>query len=411
MCIPSSRSVLGGFAGMIVQNTARSLRIAHVTATFPPYYGGTGNVSYHSARALAARGHEVHVLTAAWPGPRDDPPGVQVHRLRPMAQIGNALVLPGLVRQLRGFDVVHLHHPFIGGGDLAAGLSWLRRMPLVLTYHNDLRAPGLRGALFAAYERTTTRGILASARRIGVVSVDHAAASPLLRSLVQARSERLIELPNGVDATGFRPGLDGDIVRARAEIPAEAFVVFFAGALDTAHHFKRLDVLLRAIDATGDPRVWALVAGSGDLQPSYQTLADELGIGGRVRFVGAVPHHNLPPYFAAADVLALPSDATESFGIVLIEAMASGCPVIATDLPGVRTIVSHGRDGLVVAPGDVDALRRAIADVARMPVEVRRTMGHAGRAKVEACYDWERIGERLEAMYAEVVAEGDARER
>jgi glycosyltransferase involved in cell wall biosynthesis len=65
----------------------------------------------------------------------------------------------------------------------------------------------------------------------------------------------------------------------------------------------------------------------------------------------------------------------------------------------------------LVAPGEVEALRQAIADVALMPVEVRRTMGHAGRAKVEASYGWERIGERLEAIYAEVVAECDARER
>jgi glycosyltransferase involved in cell wall biosynthesis len=110
-------------------------------------------------------------------------------------------------------------------------------------------------------------------------------------------------------------------------------------------------------------------------------------------------------------VLALPSDATESFGIVLIEAMASGCPVIATDLPGVRTIVAHGRDGLLIAPGNVEALCQAIATVALMPIAARRAMGQAGRAKVEACYDWERIGERLETMYAEVVAERDARER
>jgi glycosyltransferase involved in cell wall biosynthesis len=389
----------------------RPLRIAHVTATFPPYQGGTGNVCFHNARVLAERGHHVHVYTAAWPGARDDPPGVHVHRLRPLAQIGNALLLPGLVRHLRGFDVVHLHHPFIGGGDLAAGLSRLRRMPLVLTYHNDLRAQGIRGALFVAYEATTTRAILANARRIGVVAHDHAAASPLLRPLVRSSRERIVELPNGVDVTEFHPDVDGGPVRARVGIPADAFVVFFAGRLDTAHHFKRLDVLLRAIHATGDRRIWGLVAGSGDLQPGYEALARELGIGDRVRFVGSVPHADLPPYFAAADVLALPSDATESFGIVLIEAMASGRPVIATDLPGVRTVVAHGRDGLLVAPGDVEALRQAIADVALMPVEVRRTMGHAGRAKVEASYGWERIGERLEAIYAEVVAECDARER
>ena len=74
------------------------MRIAHVSATFPPYYGGTGNVCYHNARVLAERGHDVHVFTADWPGERDDPPGVTVHRLKPLFRIGNAPVLPQLSR-------------------------------------------------------------------------------------------------------------------------------------------------------------------------------------------------------------------------------------------------------------------------------------------------------------------------
>ena len=383
----------------------RPIRIAHVTATFPPYYGGTGNVCYHNARVLAARGHAVEVFTAAWPGPADDPAAVRVHRLPPVARIGNALLLPGLIPALRGFDVAHLHHPFIGGGDLAAALGGLRRIPRVVSYHNDLRAPGLRGALFAVYERTTARAILASASRVGVVTKGYADASPLLQPLVRAASPRLVELPNGVDATAFRPDVDGGPVRDRQRIPAGAFVVLFAGALDTAHHFKRVDLLMHAIRATSDLEIWGLVVGGGDRLAGYQTLAADLGLGDRVRFTGPVRHGDLPPYFAAADLVVLPSDGTESFGVVLIEAMASGRPVVATDLPGVRDIVSPGRDGLLVRPGDEEALAEAIREMANMPLAARRAFGAAGRSKVESRYAWERIGEELESLYTEVLAE------
>src|SRR5215211_5165491 len=133
--------------------TERPLRVAHVTATFPPYFGGTGNVCYHNARVLAARGHDVRVYTAAWPGKPDDPPGVVVRRMQTKLRMGNAALLLGLIRELKACDVVHLHSPFIGGGELATVIARLRRIPIVVTYHNDLLGSGVRGTLFALYSR------------------------------------------------------------------------------------------------------------------------------------------------------------------------------------------------------------------------------------------------------------------
>ena len=113
------------------------MRIAHVSATFPPYHGGTGNVCYENARILAGRGHDVHVFTASWPGEPHDPPGVTVHRLRPAVRVGNAPVLPQL-RALEGYDLVNLHYPFFSGAELLA----LSRRRYVATYHHDVELPG-----------------------------------------------------------------------------------------------------------------------------------------------------------------------------------------------------------------------------------------------------------------------------
>ena len=154
------------------------------------------------------------------------------------------------------------------------------------------------------------------------------------------------------------------------------------------------------------PDVSAILVGTGELVPSYERLAVDLGLGRRVVFAGRVDKDALPAYYRAADLLVLPSEtAGEAFGMVLLEAMACGRAVVASDLPGVRSVVSHGRDGLLVPPRNVDALGAAITEVARMPAEARMRMGLAGRAKVEREYDWARIGDLLESLYADAMTD------
>src|SRR5690242_21338787 len=93
------------------------MRVAEVCATFPPYYAGSGNVCFHQSRALAARGHDVEVFTAAYPGVPQDPSGVRVHRYAARLRLGLAPFVPQLA-DLHGFDVVHLHQPFIFGTEM-----------------------------------------------------------------------------------------------------------------------------------------------------------------------------------------------------------------------------------------------------------------------------------------------------
>jgi glycosyltransferase involved in cell wall biosynthesis len=194
-------------------------------------------------------------------------------------------------------------------------------------------------------------------------------------------------------------------VRQDLRIPEDAFVVSFIGALDEAHYFKRLDLLLRAINRTNSPNVWILIVGGGELVPSFQALSVQLGISERTRFAGAVPHSKLAPYLSAGDILVLPSTEVESFGMVLIEAMACNRPVVATSLPGISEVVSDGEDGYLVPPGNIDALAQAILRLEHSTVSRRAEMGALGRQKVERQFDWERIGDRLESIYRDVRAE------
>jgi glycosyltransferase involved in cell wall biosynthesis len=148
--------------------------------------------------------------------------------------------------------------------------------------------------------------------------------------------------------------------------------------------------------------VWLLIIGDGDQRENYQEQARRLGIADRTIFAGAIQHENTPPYFRSADVTILPSLPPESFGLVLIESLACGTPVIATRLPGVRTVVEDGGDGLLVDPGTPESLAEAMGKILD-DEDLRKAMGNNGRAKVEARYGWEKIGELLVDIYRQVL--------
>jgi glycosyltransferase involved in cell wall biosynthesis len=380
------------------------MRIAQVSATYPPYWSGTGAVCHYSSRELARQGHEVHVFTTLYPEskPEEEMEGVKVHRLKPLFQIGNAPLLLELLG-LKGFDLLHLHYPFIFGSEMISFVSQIRKMPYVITYHNDLIGRGLRHWIFSAYSCLTIRYGLYPAVRCLTVSNDHALSSRLESTFLK-RNFTLIEVPNGVDISQFKYIPEGaSKVREKIRVAQNDLLFLFVAALDRAHHFKGLDILLQSIANLKFNNFRLLIIGDGDLKPEFETLSNRLGLEERVSFTGAICNKDLAAYYSAADVTILPSMPPESFGLVLIESMACGTPVIASNLPGLRTVVEQGVDGYLVPAGDASALTDALHLVAGMTAEARRAMGLEGRRKVVLRYDWHLIGEKLEAIYQDVL--------
>jgi glycosyltransferase involved in cell wall biosynthesis len=380
------------------------VRVAQLTATFPPYLGGAGTTTFHQAAELSRRGHDVEVWTAAAPGEAPAPGGAVVHRLPPRWAIGNAPLLPGLAR-LRGYDVLHLQHPFIFGTELV--LAAHLRSPgtaLVVGYHNRLIGERERRPLFWGWEETWGRALARRADRICVVSEAHADTVDYLRREARREPSKLVEVPNGVDLDRFRPeGDDDGGLRAALGIPSGAVVAAFVATLDRAHWSKRCDLAIEAVARAGDERLHLLVVGAGEWLERHRAEARAAGLTGRVHFAGAQPHEDLPRFLRAADLLLLTSD-LESFGIVLLEAMACGLPTVATDPPGVRAVVREGETGLLAPRGDAPALAARLRELVAAGTEGRRSMGAAGRALCTARYGWPAIADRLEAAYAEAIA-------
>ncbi len=373
------------------------MRVAHVTPVFPPYRGGMGNVAFHQAQALADEGVEVTVFVPRHSARPLRPRGVEVVELSAPVSKGNAACMPEVVSRTAAYDLVHLHYPFFGTAELLAARRLFSPPPIVLQYQMDVIGRGWRAAAFRWHRRLLLPLILRAADSIIVTSLDYAASS-FLAPRLPLLHQRMATIPAGVDLTYLSPEGKPGAAPATNGVTGQP-LIFFLAALDRAHYFKGLHVLIDAIRRL--PGASLVVGGDGDLRKHYESHVAELGVADRVHFVGDIPDELLPEYYRAADVVALPSvDRTEAFGLVLLEAMACGTPVVASRLPGVRTLVDEGRTGYLVEPGDAADLADKIARCARDS----RGLGINGRKLVEDRFGWKAIGRQLLDLYENVLS-------
>jgi len=378
------------------------MHITHVVA-HPPFREGTGTVCYYNVRALEDLGCNVRVYSTRPDGPRGlDGRTPEYRWLRSWLSIGNAYLTPDLLG-MEKTDVIHLHFPFIFGSELTVLRSRLAKAPMVLTYHNDLIGNGIRRPLFWLYNHLDTPLILRQARRIIVTSFDYARTSIYARTVFERRRRDLVEVGNGVDVETFRPGIDGAGIRSRHAIGLGDVLLLFVSSLDRSHARKGLDLLLEALAELPDPRLRLIIVGDGDGRQDYERQAGRLGVEARLAFAGRVDQAELPAYYSACDMVVVPSRPPEAFGMALAQGMATGKPVVGSDIPGVRSLVQNGEQGFLVPPGDRKALAAAMTVLAGDP-GLRARLGAAGRQRVVQTYSWKAAAEKLLAVYQDVLA-------
>ncbi|MEK7452136.1 MAG: glycosyltransferase, partial [Patescibacteria group bacterium] len=267
-------------------------KIAHVVCTYPPYHGGMGRVAFEYTERLRARGYNVHVFTSRHDHPQpssrlrltgqpilvkegsSDPD--YVHRVPAVLSIGNASIMPSLFQRLSGFDLVHLHYPFYGGAEPVIVRKALRpNQGLVMTYHMDAVAGGIRGAIFEAHKRLLFPWIINRVDRILVSSKEYADTSSLKD--IPGIMDRVEVHPFGIDLEKFYPGSD-HALRESLSIDLSIPVLLFVGGLDEAHHFKGLPVLFESLKELKHLPWQLVVVGDGNLRPTYEALAKMHGI-------------------------------------------------------------------------------------------------------------------------------------
>ena len=355
-------------------------RVIHVAKFYPPASGGMERVVQtlcHASEGLVES--RVLALNEGRETIEDVVDGVPVTRVGVVARAGSVPIAPGLERYLRraDADLMILHEP-----NPWALLSYAvarPKVPLAIWYHSDVVRPRLQYSLFYA---PLARTAYSRARRFIV-------SSPPLGEQAEALKpyrDRIRVIPFGIDAARWTPG-------PAAINEADPFVLFVGRHVP----YKGVDVLIRALQGTG---IRAIVAGDGPERGAWEGLARRLGVD--ARFTGDVPDAHLRELFASCAAFVLPSiSRAEAFGYVQLEAMASGKPVISTDVPsGVSWVNQHERTGLIVPAGDADALRSALRRLMD-DAPLRARLGCQARKRIEDEFTLVHLRERLRAFFAE----------
>jgi glycosyltransferase involved in cell wall biosynthesis len=374
------------------------MKIAQVSATFPPYMAGTGNVCYNYSIGLSKLGHDVTVYTSKCSNnDYSYPDCFKIKNYRPIIKLGNAPFIPQLLK-IRDYDLIHLHYPFFFGGELIYLLKKLKNEKYIITYHNDAISSDFRNIFFKIHAKTFSDIIIKNASKVTVLSEDYSKYSKLANTFSRKR-EDIIVLPNGVDIKKFCPNN-----RYPENFSKNTDLLLFVGALDNAHRFKGLEYLLKACQVLKGEncKFSLLVVGDGELKGYYERLAREYHILDYVQFLGRIESNLLPNIYSLADILVLPSTGVENFPLVVLEAMATGKPIILSELPGVRTIIENGKEGLFIKPADFRDLADKLRYLLNNP-SVRKKFGENGRIKVENNYSWEIIIQKLASIYKDVL--------
>jgi phosphatidylinositol alpha-mannosyltransferase len=337
---------------------------------------------------LRAVGHEVHILT---PGnaPSYDEAVHIVGRAVPVRSNGSvARISPhcgrAVERALRaiGPDVIHVHEPLVPSAAMFAVQH--ANAAVVATFHSYVPDEFLREFLYRL-SVPLVRGIW---RRIDQrVAVSEAARRSVLTRLGRAR---VSIIPNGVEVERFRQAVP-------APLPSGRYMLF-VGRLEPRKGFP---VALAAFaELYSDyPDLRLLVIGHGSARSALQELPRPARQ--RVELLGVVSDELLPRYFRAADLFITPATGSESFGIVLVEAMAAGVPVVASDIDGYREVARDGQDALLVPPGDHCALAAACRRILDEPA-LARTLSERGWARAQD-FSWSIVTASLEEVYSEAM--------
>lgn len=387
---------------------AHETPIMHILQTpvrFHPHIGGVETYVHELSKKLIDLGHDVSVVCAKV-NPETDYheqiDDIDVHRLSSICNIANTNLTPALpmavYRQAQTADIIHTHLPTPWSADLSALAGAATGTPVVLTYHNDIIGEGFADYVARLYNQTMLRVTLRLVDAVVVTQPDYCDHSPHL----DPYQDKIEVVHNGVDVNRFRPVAIDEAERSRLGFDAGRPNVFFLSVLDGHHSYKGLDVLLEAVSLLDDrsgmvPHL--LVGGEGNARPKYEQRATRLGINDRVTFLGYVDDDDLVAYYSGADLFALPSLSVEQegFGLVLLEALASGTPVVATDVVGISDAIRENDIGTIVPRNDPAEL----ADVIEKGVSTDRFDEQRSRLVCTTNYSWAASAKAMEELYLE----------
>lgn len=408
------------------------MKLLLVADEYLPHHGGVPRVISEASRRLQIRGHQVVILTferdPSLPQ-QDEVAGVPVHRIPlrgrlstyPWALLSSWRAFHGHVRD-GTYDLLHIHQPLIGLGALLSGdVCRVPPLPRVYTFYGpwhqemavELRAKPLRApvrVLYGLYVSLLCQGlqwwqgqVMRRCDRVMVLSQHSRQQVATLFPTIH--QDRLVLIPGGVDVERFHPAPDRSAVRARLGLPPDTTILLTVRRLVPRMGLENLLQAFAQVSREQDD-LYLVIGGRGRLESTLHALAGQLGIANRVRFIGFIPEEDLPVYYQAADLFVLPTSALEGFGLITLEALATGLPVVGTPVGSTQEILGRFDARSLTAGTDAVALVEGI----RWGLAHREELALAEHCRAFAVthHDWEHIVDRYEALYTELLERAHA---
>lgn len=365
------------------------LKVLQVGKFYPPHMGG---IETHLQALCGALRDLVDLRVIVASDDRssleETVNGVRVCRVPTRLMLASTPLCPGMISKIRNSDAdivqIHLPNPTAVLAYLASG----HRGRLVVTYHSDTVRQRVLGAAFEPFLHAALRRSSA----IIATSPDYRRTSPVLARYL----DRCHVIPYGIALEQFEQCDPAAVAGVRRQHGNRLII-----SVGRLVYYKGFEHLIRAMTKV---RGKLLIVGDGPLRAKLQELAASLGLGEKVVFLGEIQNEQIIPYYHASDVFALASVVrSEAFGIVQIEAMAAGLPVVNTQLDsGVPFVSLHGQTGLTVPPADPHAMAAALNRLLD-DEDLRRSLGNAGRIRARQEFSLATMTARTTALYESIV--------
>ena len=385
------------------------MHIAFFTNYYHPVVNGVVRSVASFRENLMKQGHNVFIFAQSDPNYKDKEPFIFRYPSLslPLGEITTALPVSPFVDQLLPMlklDVIHTHHPILLGQTAARKAAELD-LPLVFTFHTQYweythYIPFPQEAVQDFLKNAVHRWLVEFMQKCQHIIIP----SESMREILvrdYGLHDRYSVIPTGTDLEPFL-NADGKALRAEKGWQNET-VLISVGRLAPE---KNWDTLIRAFAKACErhPDIRLVLIGDGAAKQSLETLSSELGIADRVTFTGAVPFEDIPRYLKAADLFAFAS-VTETQGLVTIEAMAAGLPVVAVEGPGTSDIVEHGKQGFLVK-NDPDALAKGINKLLSDSQRIQRFSKNA--LKKAKTFDVNELGKQMFSVYEQAIKDKKA---
>jgi len=381
-----------------------ALKVAIVVPYVPPtYIGGGETYIYYLSQELTKLGVNISLFTTKLPQDWKewDWSHLDLHQCSSIFKVGNTPIMPTLLpRMLKSgsFELIHTAVPSGFACDVSSLVSSIRQVPVVLTYHCDLVNTTVLSKVYLSVLRYFT---LKRTDRILPTTSSYAQTSLLLRSYMN--KVKVVSMGTNLVDYHVRER-DRQEIRKKHGINNNDKVILFVGGLGYFHKFKRVDLLIRAVEKVlrEQYNVSLIIVGKGDLMHDLQTLCLELGLK-KVIFTGYVPNDELPKYYSTADLFVLPSlTREEAFGIVLAEGASCGAIPICFDVPGPNEVCRNLGGFVVPLTGLIEA-HDELAQVILQALTTDLTNQSKKCQNNAKQYAWSEVARKTIEVYRELV--------